>query len=291
MIPTAQKRANKLQRKHMKIRGLHIFIVLVAVITFGSETTVYAAQLVIPGTGANEVILKELAAVFNAENPEHEVIIPPSVGSGGGIRLAGTGENILGRVARGFKDDELQHNLEYLVFAQDMVIFVVGENVGVKNLSAQQLADVFSGKIENWQEVGGKDFSVRLLIREPGDSSLLIIKQKLESFKGIKFSERAKTLFHDYEMVKALNKYTTVIGWLTQSSMQDVTSSAKAIDIDNISPTQENVLDGLYVLTGNHALVYRKENLDKLASQFINFIFSKEGSRILINRGLVPVNR
>ena len=275
----------------MRIRGLYIVVVLFAVITLCSESNVYAGQLVVPGTGANEVILKELAAAFNAENPEHEVIIPSSVGSGGGIRLVGTGENILGRVARGFKNDELQYGLEYLVFAKDMVLFVVGKNVGVIGLTEQQLADVYSGKIKNWQEVGGNDFSVRLLIREPEDSSLLVIQQHLESFKDIKFSERAKVLFHDYEMVNALNKYTTVIGWLTQSSMKEITSSARVIDIDNISPTQENVLGGQYVLTGNHALVYKKGNLDGVASKFLDFIFSKKGSRILINRGLVPVNK
>ena len=50
----------------MKIRGLHIVVVLFAVIALCSESNVYADQLVVPGTGANEVILKELAAAFNA---------------------------------------------------------------------------------------------------------------------------------------------------------------------------------------------------------------------------------
>jgi len=273
----------------MRIKGLHTILFFVACGVCLTGTSVLAGQLVISGTGANEVILKELAAAFNAENPEHEIIIPPSVGSAGGIRLVGTGENSLGRVARPFNEDELHYELEYLPFAKDMVIFVVGSKVGIKKLSAKQLAAVFSGKVENWQQVGGNDERVRLLIRETGDSSLLIIRQNLESFKDISFSDRAKILFHDYEMVNALNKYSTVIGWLTNSSLKEVTSPVTAISIDNIDPSQENAYDGKYILAGEYALVYKKENLGRLARKFLDFIFSKKGSQILIRRGLIPV--
>jgi phosphate transport system substrate-binding protein len=165
----------------------------------------------------------------------------------------------------------------------------VGPKVGVENLSSQQLAEVFSGKVENWQQVGGNDERVRLLIREQEDSSLQIIRQKLESFKNITFSERAKVLFHDYEMVNALNKYSTVIGWLTNSSLKEVTSPVTAIAIDNIDPSQENAYDGKYILAGEYALVYKKENLGRLARKFLDFIFSKKGSQILVRRGLIPI--
>jgi phosphate transport system substrate-binding protein len=275
----------------MKIRTIRTIFLFVIVGINLTAISVFAEQLIIPGTGASEVIMQELANAFHAENPEHEIVIPPSVGSGGGIKLVGTDKNILGRIARPIKDDELSYGLESLPFAKDMVLFVVGEKVGIKNLSAQQLAEVFSGKIENWQEVGGNDTRVRLLIREPGDSSLLIIRQKLSTFKNITFSERAKVLFHDYEMVKALNKYTTVIGWITNSSMREINSSRTAIAINNIAPTQENAYDGQYTLTGEYALVYKMNNLDGLARSFVDFIFSKKGSKILIDNGLIPVKQ
>jgi len=273
----------------MRTQGLLVFFLWVTILQTG--TPVYAEQLVIPGTGANEIILQDLAAAFNAENPGHEVLIPSSVGSGGGIRLVGRGENIIGRVARPLRNTEIQYGLEYLVFAKDMVLFVVGAKVGISNLSSQQLADVFSGKVENWQQVGGNDMPVRLLVREPEDSSLLVIREKLASFRDISFPENAKMLFHDYEMINALNKYTTAIGWLTNASMQKVDPAVSAIDIDSISPTQENVYDGKYFLTGEYALVFKKNNLNGLSRKFLDFIFSRKGSKILVNRGLVPVNQ
>ena len=64
-----------------------------------ASTSVLAEQLMIPGTCASEVILWELAAAFNAENPGSEVIVPPSVGSGGGKILVMDDEEIVREVA------------------------------------------------------------------------------------------------------------------------------------------------------------------------------------------------
>ena len=252
---------------------------------------VQAEQLEVPGTGACETILKELAIAFNKNNREKNIIIPPSIGSSGGIRLVRTGEYQLGRVARPFNENEKRHGLEYVVFAKDPVVFAVGHKVGVKNLSVQQLADVFSGKYKNWREVGGNNERVRLLVREPDDSSLLIIKKNFPTFKELKFSEKAKTLFHDYEMINALNKYSTVIGWLTNSSMKEIRSSVKVISIDGIKVSKENVLAGQYKLLSDYAFVFKKEKLTGLAEEFVNFVFSEEGRQKLADAGLVPVDR
>jgi len=260
-------------------------------VVFIISVPAHAEQLEIPGTGACEVILNELAFAFNSYNRQNAVIIPSSVGSGGGIRLVGTGKAQLGRVARPLNENEKQYGVEYVVFAKDPVVFAVGRKVGVNNLSAQQLADVFSGRIESWKEVGGNDHKVRLLIREPNDSSLLIIRENLTSFKEIKFSEKAKNLFHDYEMVNALNKYSTVIGWLTNSSMKNVTSGAKVLSMDGIKVTKENILAGKYTIVNDYALIYRHNNLTGLVKEFVDFVFSEKGREILSNNGIIPVDR
>ncbi len=78
----------------------------------------------------------------------------------------------------------------------------------------------------------------------------------------VKFSEKAKILFHDYEMVNALNKYMTVIGgWLTNSSMNEVTFSVKVLSVDGIKVSRENILAGKYKLLSDYGFVYKKGNL------------------------------
>ncbi len=275
----------------MKIKVLHTTLIFFVLVVFClTSTRVSGKELVIPGTGASEVILQELATAFNAENPGFEVVIPPSVGSGGGINLVTTGENILGRVARPLKKTEQNLGLKHLVFAKDMIVFAVGPKVGVDNLSSQQLADLYSGKISNWKEVGGNDAPVRLLIRDPADSAYGIIKQHLKPFQGIEFSPKAKVMFHDYEQVNALNKYSTVIGWISNSTLKIVDPSVKPIAIDDVAPAQQSVYDGNYALAFEYAFVYKEGQLRGIARRFINFVFSKKGNRILVREGLVPVN-
>lgn len=271
------------------IKAIHIFSFVFLLAACLGSTSVLAEQLVIPGTGASEVILRELAAAFNAENPGSEVIIPPSVDSSGGIRLVGTGKYDLGRVARSFEKSEMEYRLHYLKFAKDMVVFAVGQKTGIDNLSSQQLAEVFSGKITNWQEVGGNNLPVKLLVKDPEDFSREVILQHLDSFKDITYSRKAKVVFHEYEVVNGLNKYISVIGWLSSSTMKLVGPSVKPVAIDNVAPTVQNLYDGKYVLAFNHALVYKEGRLGGLAKKFVEFIFSKKGNRILVSAGLVPV--
>lgn len=248
-----------------------------------------AETLEIPGTGAVQILLNKLAAEFNQSNPEDNIVIPPSVGSSGGIRLVGEGKNILGRVARPIKAEEEKYDLKYQVFAKDPVLFAVSRKIGVKSLTREQLIEIYSGKIMNWQEVGGKDYPIRLLVREPDDSSFLIIKEQIPAFRTVEFPEQAKFLYHDSEMVEMLQKYSTVIGWLTGSSLNAISGTVVGLALDGVEPTAENVLAGRYPLSGDYAFVYKEKHLTSLARRFIEFLSSEQANRIFDNEGVIPV--
>lgn len=266
-------------------------LVLICAITLLCSSPVTAETLEIPGTGACEAILNELASAFNQQNPEDKIVIPPSIGSGGGIRLVGTGENKVARIARPIKTEEMKYNLSYLVFAIDPVIFAVGKGVVVNNLTQSQLVDIFSGRIRNWKDVGGKDAPIRVLVREPGDSSLNVIKLNIPAFGKIVFPENAKILYHDLEMVEMLNKYKMSIGWLTLSTTNISKNSVRPLAIDGITPNRDNVIAGRYRIIGEYALVYKEKKLSPLARKFIDFIFSDSGREILEKSGLIPLEK
>ena len=266
-------------------------LVLICAVALVYSSPVAAETLEIPGTGACETILNELASAFNQQNPEDRIVIPPSSGSGGGIRLVGTGENNVGRVARPIKTEEMKYNLSYLVFAMDPVIFVSGKGVGVNNLTQSRLVDIFSGRIRNWKEVGGKDAPIRVLVREPGDSSLNAIIDSMPDFAKIVFDDNAKILYHDHEMVETLNKYRMSIGWVTLSTANTGKNSFRPLAIDDVFPSRENTLTGKYRIIGRYALVYKEKQLSPLARKFIDFIFSDSGRGIFVKSGLIPIKK
>jgi len=164
------------------------------------------------------VILTELAKAYNWGNQEEPIQVPPSTGSGGGIKAVLAGEAQLARVALQLKTDEVQQGLISLVFARDVVAFVVGKEVGVSNLSAGQLAAIFTGKIENWQEVGARAAIIRVVGREPGDSSLNVIREHLKEFEGLSFTSKAKIALYDRDNLETLAKCKNSIGFIPMSA-------------------------------------------------------------------------
>jgi len=244
--------------------------------------------LEVVGTGACEKILDKLAKTFNITNADCKIIVPASIGSGGGIDAVGSDEYVLGRIARPLKEKEADLGLSYLVFAKDGIVFAVGSDVGVKSLTKQQLVDIFVGKINNWKQVGGKNEPIRVLAREEGDSSLSIIQKHIPGFVGLKYGDQVKVVYHDYEMVELFGKYPTAIGFLTASS---VNRNIHPIAINGIEPTSQNISSDRYPMVGSYAFIFKTKNLNNSAERFIDFVFSSEGKKLMETNGLVAVSR
>jgi phosphate transport system substrate-binding protein len=244
--------------------------------------------LEVVGTGACEEVLKKFAEAFNRTNTGYQVVIPPSIGSGGGIKAVGNDEYVLGRVARPLKEEEAHFGLSYLVFAKDGIVFAVGSDVNVKSLTEQQLADIFTGKVDNWKQVGGSSAPIRVLVREKGDSSRQIIDKHIPAFDQLEYGDQVKKVYHDYEMVDLFSKYPTAIGWLTASS---VNHDIHPIALNRIQPNPQNISSGEYPLAGTYAFIFKKKNLNDPAEKFIDFMFSDEGKKIMAINGLISVSR
>jgi phosphate transport system substrate-binding protein len=267
-----------------------ILIVMTLMIPCLWVQSAIAETLEIPGTGSCEVVLKYLASSFKVQNPGHEVIIPPSIGSKGGINAVITDKNLIARVNRPLEGDETKYGMKYLLFARDAVVFAIGEKVEIQNLTSSQLADIFSGKIDNWQQVGGNKAPIRALIRQPGETSLRIIQQHIKPFEQLTFTEQAKILYHDYEMVDFLAKYKMAIGWLTLSPIF-MSKTIKPIALDNILPTPQNLLADKYKLVCDYALIYKENRLNELGKKFVDYIFSDSSKQIMKKYGLIPMER
>jgi len=250
-----------------------------------------AATLTIPGTGACETVLKSVAAAYEATSPWIKVVIPPSVHSGGGIRQVIDGKADLARVARGLTPEEAGKGLMVRVFAKDAIVFAVGAEVQARNLTIRQIADIFSGKIGTWEQLGAGKGLIRVLLREPGDSSLEVIRAKYPEIRDLRFTAQGKVTYYDHEMLEMLQKYRNAIGFISLSTLGAGNSLVTAVGIDGIVPTRENVLSGKYPLVTEYSLVYREGDLPSEARGFVDFLFSEPGGKTLSGHGLVPVAR
>lgn len=248
-----------------------------------------ADAMEIPGTGACEVLLQGVAEAFNARHPESRVTVPPSIGTVGAMRVVLSDQAVLVRVARPLTKEEKEQGLAYRPFARDMVIFAVGSKVPVRNITTAQLVEIYSGRITSWQALGGPNAPIRLLLRQPGDSSLLVIQKHIEAFRNISFHPAAKLAYTDNKMLDLLQKYHHGIGWLTFSALKKSQSPLHPLVLDGVSPTPENARSQQYSLLEEYALVFKENRLDALATSFLNFLFSPEGQKVMEQFGAVPL--
>jgi phosphate transport system substrate-binding protein len=267
-----------------------MLLALVLALCWAGGAAAAADILVIPGTGACEALLRDLAIVLNARQGQgQEVQVPPSVGSSGARRMVADGESQLGRIARPLGGKASEDGLQYLPFARDAVVFAVGAKVTVRGLSSDQLKAIFQGKISHWQAVGGPPGPIRLLLRQPGDVLLDAVWRYWAPWQAA-FSPQAKVVHHDAEMVALLQKYKYSLGMVSSSSINGLEAALRPVALDNIVPSPANVAAGKYKLQVEYGLIY-KDNLNDLARDFIAFLFSKDGKAIMKHHGVIPLER
>ncbi len=247
-----------------------LFHFVIAGCLFFVSSTVNATTLEIPGTGDGVAVLNALAAGFKLDSGS-TVEIPKSVGSSGGIVMAGSDQAEIARVARTIKDKEKHFNLTYKPIFKVPTVFFVSSDVKVPGLTEEQVLAIFSGKITNWNAVGGPDKKIKVFVREEGDSSFNNLKKTFPGFKDIAFTQKAITARKTYEMVTFVKYEKDAIGFgpLDVALANDL----HYVKIDGVAPEDTD-----YKFFGTIGLVYKPQNLSGTAKKFLDYVSSENSA-------------
>jgi phosphate transport system substrate-binding protein len=115
------------------------------VLILSATTASTAAELRVVGTGDGLQMLRALASTYSEQMKGDDVVVPDSIGSGGGIAAVSAGTEKLARVARPLKDSERAAGLSYVPIAKIPAVFFVNESAGVSSLTSEQVARIYSG--------------------------------------------------------------------------------------------------------------------------------------------------
>jgi phosphate transport system substrate-binding protein len=154
--------------------------------------------------------------------------------------------------------------------------------VTVANLTEQQVLDIFSGKISNWQEVGGSDAPIVVVRREDKDSSLGNLRATFPGFKDLVFAENSTLVEKTFIMVAQIANRPASIGFGPLDVA--IANGLRVLSINGKKPT-----DGDYPYFGTIGLVYKPANLDKLNREFIDFASSEAVHDIIVQAGGRPI--
>lgn len=240
-------------------------------------------------SGSDDVypLAQILARQFERTHPGYQVVFSPPTHSRGGIAEAVLGTVDIGLVSRPMAPDEERGNTTYLHLAHDIVVFATHRSVGVKNLSRQQILDIYAGKIVNWSEVGGHDAPIVVLDRSEHTSLKILLRQQLFG-AAFTVTPNAIVLERPADMATSLIAVENSIAYV---SLGDTILDARGVSIlqiDGIDPTLTNFHKGLYTLTRPFGFLIGPKP-HKHTMLFVKFIYSEDGRRSMELHGFPPV--
>jgi phosphate transport system substrate-binding protein len=244
-----------------------------------------AAQLepvALPGTGDSQDVLRALAKAYTAQFPDRSVTVPDSSGSDGGIKVVGTGQSPMGRVSRLPNAQEIAQYgpFEYVEFSRVPVVFVVGTQAGVRNLSQHQVCELFSGRITNWKDVGGNDVLVDVQSR-PNGSNLQTITKNVPCFAGLAVAPNANYNERNADLVASMKRFPGALGFMPLS--EAVLYGYQAVALGGVLPTMPQ-----YPLGIGLGFVH-KGALPLGVQAFLEYLRTDAAHTIMRTTGHVPV--
>ena len=258
----------------------------------GQETAEgMSGTVVIAGSTSVQPLSEVIAEEFMNKNTGVVVEVQGG-GSGQGIKSITEGISDIGSLSRNVKDEEKSGISEEITIAMDGIAVVVNHKTKVEDLTIDQIKDIYTGKITNWSEVGGENEEIVVVTREEGSGT----RGAFTEITGV-LSKDASGTEVDGTTVNALVQPSTgavkhtvantpnSIGYVSLGSMDN---SVKAVKVEGIEATSENVIAEAYKISRPFIYVTGGE-ISAEAQAYIDFALSEDGQNLVQENGFIPV--
>lgn len=245
-------------------------------------------KLVLTGSSTVAPLAAELGKRFEKQTPGMRVDVQTG-GSSRGISDARSGLADIGMASRALKPEE--SDLKSFTVALDGIGLILHRDNPVKSLSDQQVIDIYTGKITNWREVGGRDTRITVVNKAEGRSTLELF---LHHFKLKNSDIKAHVVIGDNQQgIKTVAGNPGAIGYVSIGTAEfDVSNGVpiKLLPMNGVAATVENVRNGSFPLSRPLNLVTKYMPMG-LSKQFIDFARSKAVNDIVESQYFVPLAR
>ena len=236
------------------------------------------------GSTSMEKVVGALGEAFMEANPDTTFTYNPT-GSGSGIQAVQEGRCDIGLSSRALKDAEKEAGLTETVLAYDGIAMIVNPANPVEDLSLEQIADIYTGKITSWSEVGGNDSQIVLIGREAGSGT----RGGFEEIVGVVDAcQYRQELSSTGDVITTVAQNPDAIGYASLAAVKD---TVKALKVAGVTPTEATVKDGTYTIQRPFVLATKTgEKLNDVAQAFFDYATSADAGEIITAAGAVPAN-
>jgi phosphate transport system substrate-binding protein len=246
------------------------------------------AVISIKGSDSMLQLTENLAAEYMKHNPGISIYVYGG-GTAEGIKSLIKGEIDICTASRNLKPAETKSLAEYYgsiglfhLIAKDALSVYTNKNNTVRDLTFEQLRNIFDCKITNWKELGGKDQKITTVTRNPSSGTYLYFQEHV--LEGNKYCNDAVTKSTTNDVISYIEKNENAIGY----GGMGFPGNINHIKINGIEPSEENAQNDTYPIT--RYLHFFSTQLPKGAVRnFVNWVISPEGQTIVKQSGFIPL--
>lgn len=235
------------------------------------------------GSTSMEKVIGTLGEAF--EEKEGITVTYNPTGSGSGIKAVQDDTCDIGLSSRDLKDEEKSSGLTGTVLAYDGIAIIVNPENPITDLDLETIAQIYTGEITNWSEVGGNDAEIVLIGREAGSGT----RSGFEEIVGVEDAcKYRQELTSTGDVITSVAGNPATIGYASLASVKD---TVKAISVDGVTPSEATIKDRSYAVQRPFVLVTKTgEALSESAQKFFDYMTSGEANDIITDAGVVPAN-
>jgi phosphate transport system substrate-binding protein len=232
--------------------------------------------------------MQKAVEIYAQNNPDIKITLSGG-GSGVGITSLLDGSCDIAMSSRPIKDEEKKQaeekglKLKEVEIGKDGITIVVHPTNTIPGMTKDQLKDIYTGKIKNWKEVGGPDLEIVVVSRDTSSGTFEEFNNKILNKE--KMVDSALMQASNAAVRSAVAGAEGAIGYL---GLGFVDSSVTAVKLDGIESSEETVHSLKYPLSRSLYL-YLREDAAKPILDFVDFILSPEGQKLVKEEGYLPL--
>jgi phosphate transport system substrate-binding protein len=173
--------------------------------------------------------------------------------------------------------------LKAFPFAVKGLAVIIYQDIQVMSITSEQLKDIFTGEITNWKDVGGDDAGISVYTHDETSSKRKAFMRF--ALKNTAITKSADVVTSDGVMKKSVAFDPYGIGYI---SIENIDNSVKVLNLDGVSPTEENAKSGMYPLARTLYLNIDGEP-EELKEAFIGYVTGGDCAKLIMERGFIPL--
>ena len=251
----------------------------------GGASADLSGSITMAGSTSMEKLANAVAEAFMEKYP-NVTVNAEFTGSSAGIESLLSGSTDIGNSSRALEDSEKQNGAVENIVAIDGIAVVVNPNTKVENLTKEQLSQIYTGEITDWADVDGDSAPIVVIGREAGSGTRGAFEELLDVADKCAYASELDSTG------AVMAKVASTPGSIGYVSLDVLDDTVKALKLEGVEPTAENIKAGNYFLSRPFVMATKGEisEQSETVQALFDYLSSAEGKDLISSVGLITVD-